>query len=214
MSQNQPLITNEKRALSIQGTANAVNGTNAANSHVIAFNAAAAEWQGTRFTTGIGTTHVAPTAGSGNWINVVNDAAFGTTFKFNKRGIYRVEVGANGVVAYAAGTQVGITLDAAAAVLAIATGSPQTTISGSILALWTSIDTVADSSIPVSFGTTIYITDALAGGAQASAAAGASGVGVMRLVGSNNAGAVLDNTILVPASIYATIASIANDLAG
>lgn len=207
----QNMIPTERRGLSIQATANAVNGTNAANSHVIAFTGAPTAWQGS--VGQIGTTHVAPTALSNNWINVVNDAAFGTTFKFNRRGVYRAQIGAQGVVAYAAGTQVGITLDAAAAVLAIATGSPQTTISSSILALWTSLDTVADSSIPVFLSVDVYITDALAGGAQASAAAGASGVGVLRFVGSNNAGAVLDNTILVPASIYATIASY-GDLAG
>lgn len=202
----------ERRALRIQGTAATVAGTT--NTNVVAFTAAAAAWQGSPLTNGIGTTHVAPTAGSGNWINVVNDAVFGTTFKFNKKGIYRVQLEAESTAAYAAGAQVGITLDQALAQYTVTAGTvANSVISDANLAFWTQLDTVADVSIPCVVGTTVYITDTLAGGAQAAAVAGVQGVGVLRFTANDNANGVI-STALVVATIRATIVQTSADLAG
>lgn len=199
----------ERRALRIQGTGATVGG--AVNTNVVAFTAAAAAWQGSPLTTGIGTTHVAPTAGSGNWINVVNDTDHATTFKFNKKGVYRAQISADNTIADVAAAQLGITLDQALALYTVAAGTVSA-LSDSVLG-WTVIDSLADQGTPCVVSADVYITDTLAGGAQAADAAGVQGVGVLRFIANNNANGLVATAFIVT-SIRATIVQIAPDLAG
>lgn len=200
-----------RRALRIQGCAATVGGTT--NTNVVAFTGAVAAAQGTTAST-IGTTNVAPVADSGNWINVVNDAAFGTTFKFNRYGVYQVAIMADSTIAYTAGAQVGITLDQLAAqYIAVGGTVANSVISDQNLAFWTQGDTVADVAIPCLAQSTVYITKAQAGGAQPTAAAGVQGVGVLRFTANDNNNGVIA-TALIVASIRATITQVNADLAG
>lgn len=206
-AQLQNLIPNERFAAICNGTASI--GTT--NTNVVAFGAAAVA-QGSAYP--IGATHVAPVAGSGTWLNIVNDAAFGTTFKFCRRGVYQMVVRADETVANTAAFQIGITLDQALALYTVAAG----TVSSATAGYGTSVldfcngDGLADSQIPAMTQATIYITDALAGGAQAAAVVGTQGVGVVRVIANNQANGAI-GTALILASYRASVVR-TQDLAG
>lgn len=175
-----------------------VTGTGAANTastntNVVAFTGTPTLTNGTVMP--IGTNYVAPTAGSGNWLNVVNDAAFGTTFKFNCRGAYRVQCFFPMTSAVALAANLGVTKDAAAAnLLAAGTLTPTTLTAAGEQAVF-DMDIalgVAATTFCLKCSADIYITDDEANGAQPAAAAGSQGVGVVRIHLNNNAGAVID----------------------
>lgn len=203
------LVPQQRRAIRIQGTGATVGG--AVNTNVVAFTSAAAAWQGTIVGT-VGATHVAPTVNSANWINVVNDTDHATTFKFNRAGVYRATISADSVAAYAAGAQLGITLDQALALYTVAAGTVSA-LSDTVLGYLSQIDTIADVSIPFHVTADVYVTKAMAGGAQAADAAGVQGVGVLRFIANDNANGVV-STAFVVASIRATIAQVNDNLAG
>ncbi len=206
---------NERRGLRIQVTGATVAGTT--NTNVVAFTGAAAAWQmpinGVPGTTTypIGTTFVAPVANSGNWINTVNSVTAGTGFKFNRRGIYQVQIDADNTIADVAAAQLAITLDQAAALDTVAAGTVAV-LSDTVLA-WQVIDSLADQGTPCKANATVYITDFLAGGAQPSADLTTTrGVGVVRFLANNNGNAVVATAFIVT-SIRATIVGM-GDLAG
>jgi hypothetical protein len=197
----------EARAFRIQGTGATVGGTT--NTNVVAFTGAPAVHMGTKASY-LGTTFVAPTGGSGLTYNVVNDAAFGTVVKVCKRGIYLAQIDADGTLSDTAGAQIGITLDLAAAQLLVGAGTV-TALSDIVLG-YQNTNGVTDAAIPAKAVAEVYITDALAAGAQPTAVAGATGVGCIRFIANNGANAVVA-TAYVAASIRATVVW-QNDLAG
>ena len=208
MGAQNGVIQVERRALRIQGTAASPNGT--VNTNLLAFTAAAAPIQMTingvpgTTTYPIGTTFVAPVENSGNWINVVNSAAAGTGFKFNRKGVYRMDVAANDSTASTALAQIGITLDQAAALDTVAAGTVSA-LSDTVLQ-WGNLDGLADCSIPLLVTTPLYITDRLAGGAQPSADLTTTrGVGVVRVIINDQANGEIADATLVVAQIRATI---------
>ena len=194
----------ERRSIAITGTAAA--NTASTNTNVVAFTSAPRLTNGTIYP--VGSTHVAPLAGSGNWLNVVNDAVFGTTFKFNLRGKYSVVTFFPMTSGVALGANHGVTKDCAAAnLLAAGTLTPTTTTSTgaqSVFGLDIALS-LAAATFCLKCVADIYITDAEANGAQAAAAAGAQGVGVVRLHLNNNAGAVIDPGAMQDALLTAWI---------
>jgi hypothetical protein len=200
------LVPTERHGLRSRSTAAAITATT--NTQIILFVGAPVATQGTPYI--IGATNVAPLAGTGNWINVVNDAAFGSTFKFNKRGVYFCQSYAQNQVAGVTAVQIGITLDCAAASLLVATPLTPATVGLIDLNDFTSI---ADAGIPARASGLVYITDTLAGGAQPTAVAGATGVGVLRFHASTGAGAVVGEASLIEATVRAEITRM-NDMAG
>ncbi len=197
-------ILTERRSFQLTGTslASLVGTTNTA---VTAFNgvlgtAAFTLKAGTVYN--VGTTHVAPPALSSIWCNVVNSAAFGTTMKFTQRGLYAFDV----FLPLLAGVDIAtaaLMLDGAAATyLAASTLLPTTAnpLGGSNVTVYAFNQTQqSDHIIGANMTGHIPITDALAGGAQAAAASGAQGVGVVRLHldnGSDTAPTLYDNTLI------------------
>ncbi len=203
-------VPTERRGVRIAVTGATVASADAANAGVVLFTGAPSALQGTIYT--IGTTAVAPTALSGNWINVVNSAIMGTVCKFNYRGVYFARFYADGTLADTANAQVGITLDCAAATCVIGTSALTPATTG--LIDYGVSNGVAAASIPGRAAGPVYITDALAGGAQPVASAGvfSAGVGVLRFHATDGAGAVVA-TAFVVASIRAEI-NYQGDLAG
>lgn len=197
----------ERRALFCNGVA----ALGSINTNVVNFGAVAAA-QSSLYA--IGTTHVAPVPGSGNWINVVLDSAFGTTFKFNRRGIYRVNARADETAASTTGFQLGITLDQALALYTVAAGTATSATSGygtSVLDFATGLGSAANQQA-VTTQADVFITDALAGGAQAAAASGVQGVGVVRIIANNATNGAI-GTALILATYRASVVSI-GDVAG
>lgn len=207
MSNFERMIPTESRALRIQGTGATVAGTT--NTNIVAFTAAAALWQSspgilpavTRYP--IGATFVAPTEGSGNWLNTVNSATAGTGFKFNRRGVYLAKIDAEGTDGDTGNCQLAITLDSAAAQDVVGAGTVSA-LSDIVLG-WQNTNGVAAVGLPCNVVAPVYVTDTLAGGAQPSADLTTTrGVGVLRFF-ANNAGNGLVATALIVASIRATI---------
>lgn len=198
----------ERRGLRIMGSPASPNGT--VNTNVLAFANAPAPIQMTiggvpgTTTYPIGSTLVAPVGLSGNWINVVNSTAAGSQFKFNRKGVYDVQIAANDDTAITALAQIGITLDQAAALDTVAAGTVAA-LSDSVLA-WANGDFLADSSMPILARSIVYITDRLAGGAQPSADGTTTrGVGVLRFIVNNQANGEIADATLVVGLIRATI---------
>lgn len=206
----QNLIPTQRRSAQVAVTGATVASADAANAGVVLFTGTPATIQGTVYP--IGTTAVAPVTNSGNWLNIVNSAVMGTVCKFNRRGVYIVSLYAQGTVGDTAAAQIGMTIDCTAAQCVIAT-SALTPASQGLLDLMDT-DGAAGAGIPARVSSALYITDALAGGAQPVAGAGvfSGGVGVLRFHATNGAGAVVA-TAFVVASIRATIAY-TGDLAG
>jgi hypothetical protein len=205
------LIPTERRALRANGTGATVASADAANAGVILFTTNTGTiFQGTAYI--LGTTAVAPVAGSGNWINAVSDANMGSVFKFNRRGVYMASLYAGGTVGDAAAAQIGITLDCAATIGVIGT-SALTAATVGLIDL-NNTDGVAAAAIPSRAAGPVYITDTLAGGAQPTSAVGvfSGGVGVLRFHATNGAGAVVATAFIVT-TIRAEIVY-ENDLAG
>lgn len=218
MSNSERMFPTEQRGLRIQGTGATYGGT--VNTNILAFTSAAALWQSTKgavpgtSTYPIGTTYVAPTEGSGNWINTLNDAAAGTGFKFNRRGVYQTDLYAEGdpTVAATTAVQLAISLDSAVGFDLVGAGTAAT-LSDSILG-WQNSDAVAAAAIPLHVSVPVYITDTLAGGAQPSTNLTTTrGVGVMRMFVNNAANAAATAASLLITSIRATIVH-QNDLVG
>lgn len=209
-AQLQNLIPNERFSARVAVTGATVASADSSNAGVILFTGTPAVTQGTAYP--IGTTAVASVAGSGNWLNIVNSAVMGTVFKFNRRGVYQVQVYADGTLSDTAQAQLGITLDCAAATCVIGTSALTPATTG--LIDYNVTNGVADAAIPSRAAGPVYITDALAGGAQPTAVAGtfSGGVGVVRLHATNGAGAVVA-TAFVVTSIRAEVTRMA-DLAG
>lgn len=214
MADNAGTIQFERRALRIQGTGATVGGSSSTN--VIAFTSAAAQFQTTRegvpgtFTYPIGTTYTAPAENSGTWINAVISPTIGTGFKFCRKGVYFVNLAADGTAGDTAGAQLAITLDQGVALDTVAAGTV-TALSDIVLDYYTT-DGVAAASIPARCGVPVYITDRLANGAQPTADGVTRGVGVLRMLANNGANAVVA-TAFVVASIRATIVAI-NEISG
>jgi hypothetical protein len=205
MSNFERMVPQERRSFQIVGTSLAsLVGTT--NTNIVAF--------ANLFVSMFGITGYRPNSssiaaveGSGTYVNVVNDAQFGTTFKFVRRGVYRFEVAAPTEVqdAEPATYNLALTLDSAAANLLAAGTVLPTTVNvrnergvfgwsaGSIGVLSAGVGGGAPT---VNFGGEVYITDALAGGAVPAAAAGAQGTGVVRLHCNNNGGGVLGGNII------------------
>ena len=192
-----------RRAMRVVGCAATVAGTT--NTQIINFTGTPAVVQGTALP--IGTTLVAPVAASQNWLNVFGDAVLGTTFKVNRRGVYMARLSAVETAANVAAAQIGITVDCPAANLAVAAPLTDATVG---LIDYTNILGVASSQVPGKTFGHIYITDALAGGAQPSATT--AGVGVIRFHASNGVSAVVGAVYIV--GTYRADIVYLNDIAG
>ncbi len=203
-------VPTERRGVRIAVTGATVASADAANAGVVLFTGAPSALQGTIYA--IGTTAVAPTALSGNWINVVNSSVMGTVCKFNYRGVYFARIYADGTFADTGNAQLGITLDCAAATCVIGTSALTPATTG--LIDYGVSNGAADTSIPGRASGSVYITDALAGGAQPASSVGvfSGGVGVLRFHATDGANAVV-GTAFVVTSIRAEINFI-KDLAG
>jgi hypothetical protein len=184
------IVNTERRALRIVGTGATVGASG--NTQVVLFTGLPTALQGTQFA--IGQTAVAPTAGSANWINVVSDAVGGTTFKFNRRGVFEAQMTAVMTSGTALPAQIGITIDAVAAALLVAT--PLGVATAGLIDYSTSLG-IAASQQTMKARNPVYITDALAGGAQVTAGLGSSGTGVLRFHASTGAGAVVSTALIV-----------------
>lgn len=179
----------------VGGSAIALVGTT--NQAVFAFTGSPALMFGSRYATN--SSSAAPAPGSGGWVNVVNDAVYGTTFKFVRRGIYRFDVTLPvEAQASALGYNVGLVLDSTAANLLPATNlTPlQVGYTGfrNVFGWAIGVAPVLQSG-SVNFGGTVLINDELARYDRPTdlpqAAPGVQGLGVVRLQGNNNAGAAI-----------------------
>lgn len=181
----------ERRSLRVAGTGATVAGTT--NTQVIAFTGVPTLVQGTVFALSL--TQVAPSGGTGVWVNAVNDAVFGTTFKMLKRGQFRAQISAIGTAGSTVAAQIGITIDSPAANLIATTGLTDATVG---LIDYSQLLGVAVASLPLKAQGIVNITDTLATPtALPAAAAGAQGQGVIRFHASTGAGAVIAAALII-----------------
>ena len=196
------LYSTERRSMRISGTAASPNSviTVDPNAAVILFANAGAVTNGTIYP--IGSTMVAAPAKSGTWLNVVNGATSGTLFKFLLRGVYRVNLSVTGTLNSALAAQIGITLDCLQATTTIATSALATGTPG-LIGFQTATPAAA-MSLPMSVDGTVYITDAMAGGALpgAGGATFSGGIGVLRCHASTGAGAALTTQFVVANTMF------------
>lgn len=205
----QNLIPAQRRSFQITGASPAVvAGTT--NTYVVAFvNAPRPKW-GTLFPLSVVSQQ--PGAASGTWCNVINDAAFGTTFKMLRRGLYsfHANIVMNGDPENNTGN-LALTLDSAALNL-LATNTMSSNTSPTGLPFVVDIDSAeAAGETRLKVHGIVPITDALAGGALPLAAAGAQGVGVVRLHINDNLGSVYNGGGNLLVSLWCDYL---NDLAG
>ena len=198
------LYSTERRSMRISGTAASPNSviTVDPNAAVILFANAGAVTNGTIYQ--IGSTMVAAPAKSGTWLNVVNGATSGTLFKFLLRGAYRVNLSTTGTAASVLAAQIGITLDCLQATTTLATSQLATGTAGLIGFQTMTPPGGAGVSLPMNVSGTVYITDAMAGGALpgAGGATFSGGVGVVRCHASTGAGAALTTQFVVANTMF------------
>ena len=213
MSNFQRMVPPERRAVFVQGTGATVAGT--VNTNIIAFTGTPTNWQIGALGTApypVGTTFVAPTEGSGNWLNIVNSASAGSGFKFNRRGVYQIDLYGEGTSADTGAAQLAVTIDQGAGLDTVAAGTVSA-LSQSVLG-WQNKQGVAATIISAHVSVPLYITETLAGGAQPSADLTTTrGVGVVRFL-ANNAGNAVVAPAVVVTSIRATIVQQFDGLGG
>ena len=197
------LYSTERRSMRIRAaTPSPGVSTDLANAAVILFSGAGAVTNGTIYP--IGSTMVAAPAKSGTWLNAVSSANSGTLFKFLLRGTYTVSLSVIGTPADVLAAQIGITLDCAASTCVIGTSALAVGTTGMIGFQTMTPPGGAGVSLPMNVSGTVYITDAMAGGALPGATAGvfSGGVGVLRCHASTGANAVLSTQFAVANTLF------------
>lgn len=184
-------IQTERRSFQIRGT-NPAAAVGTTNNGVIAFTSQPTLMWGTVY--GISSsirTAAAAASAPGLWVSCLNDATFGTVFKFWRRGVYEFNVFAPMLEATELGAIMAIDLDSAATSLLAATVIDTNTVNrfGALgIADFCGMDGVVDATLCLKLSGVIDITDAMAGAEGPAAAAGAQGTGCVRLLASDGAG--------------------------
>lgn len=194
-----PQPATERRSLRISGVS-ALAAVGTTNDGVIAFTGVPTYLWGTPYR--ISSQSIDPTANSGVWMNIVQSAAFGTTFKFLRRGVYRFDVFAplspqGGETPL--GVAMALQLDSAATSL-VATGNytPQMVNrynDAGVIGMTYGAATQVAVAPGINFGGTVAIPDSMCGGGSQlpQLIAGETGTGVVRLHANDTAGGVISS---------------------
>lgn len=192
----------ERRSFQIRGT-NPATVVGVTNTQVVAFTSQPAlKWGAVYGISSSIRTAAAAAAAPGVWVSCLNDATFGTVFKFWRRGVYQFNVFAPLLEGATGGAIIALDLDSAATSLLAATVIDANTVNRfNALGMldFSGIDGVADATFCLKLSGVVCITDAMAGAEGPTAAAGAQGTGCIRLLCSDGAGGavgVLSNTRL------------------
>lgn len=213
-------LATERRAIQITGCSSvAVVGTT--NDGVVNFTGVPTYKWGTPYR--ISSQSINPSRDSGVWMNLVQDAQFGTTFKFLRRGVYHFQVFAP-LNPQGGETPVGVAmalqLDSAASSL-VATGNYTPTMvnrynDAGVIGMSYGAATLVAVAPGINFSGVVDIPDTMcaAGADLPQAVAGETGRGVVRLHANDNAGGVISSQFGVQVANLSLWCTQLGDLAG